>query len=84
MKNNRFKNGIFDNHEWTTDVYDTPKRILKAFNSLNVCGKRIVGINAIGASDLEEWKIALTARSIQRDAGNTYFIGAGGKLILMR
>ena len=65
----RFKNGVFDKYEWTAGVYDTPERILRTFKSLNVCGKKIVSINAIGTSSLDEDVISSTARQIQYEAG---------------
>ena len=62
MKNNRFKNGVFDKHEWTADVYDTLPRMLRAFKSLLVCGKRIISINAIGASSFGKDVISSSAQ----------------------
>ena len=82
MKNdgcNSFKNSIFDKHEWTAGVYDTPERIIEAFNSLKVCGKRIVGINAIGVSSFSEGAISSVVWRVQYEAGVPYEIAINDK-----
>jgi len=75
---NSFKNGIFDKHEWTAGVYDTPEQIIEAFNSLKVCGKRIVRINAIGVSSFED-AISSVVWRIQYEAGVPYEIAINDK-----
>lgn len=45
---NVFENNEFDWHSWSADVLQTPQEVYEAFDALNVVGKKIVSIRAIG------------------------------------
>ena len=39
---------VFDWHKWNAETYEKPEDIIRAFESLGVCGKRIAVIRIIG------------------------------------
>lgn len=60
---------VFDWHKWNAETYEKPEDILRAFDSLNVCGKRIADIRIIGVASHDAH---FAARQAQYEAGVPY------------
>ena len=46
---NDFANHTFDKYRWSANTYETPEEIFEYFDSLNIGGKKVKNISAIGA-----------------------------------
>jgi len=67
---------IFDWHKWNAKTYETPKDIIRAFEGLDVCEKRIADIRVIGFASTNAH---YAARKAQYEAGVPYgVIDSGG------
>ena len=57
---------VFDWHKWNAETYEKPEDIIRAFDALGVCGKRIAGIRIIGFTSKDA---QYAARRAQYEAG---------------
>jgi hypothetical protein len=60
---------VFDWHKWDAETYEKPEDILRAFDELGVCGKRIADIRIIG---FVSHRAQFAARQVQYEAGVPY------------
>ncbi len=67
---------IFDWHKWNAATYEEPEDIIRAFDALGVCGKKIASIRIIGFASHDAH---FAARQAQYEAGVPYeVIDSGG------
>lgn len=56
---NDFRNNTFDKYRWSANTYETPEEILAYLHGLEIYGKRVRSVSAIGALtsySLDDWE----------------------------